>query len=132
MTLTIEEKRKSIYAALLRYAPEAESLRDRVLDRIILVALLGCSESEPLRIGSIQKNIRFGSGSQGLRTDVIQQTLDRLITQGKVEHVLHRTKHSYFLTDTGFAEVEEAANFASALFEPVIASMLSDTSSLLQ
>ncbi|MFX0207880.1 MAG: hypothetical protein ACFFDT_17965 [Candidatus Hodarchaeota archaeon] len=130
MTLVIEEKRKSIYAALLRYTPEAKSLRDRALDRIILVALLGCSESEPLRIGGIQKNIRFGSGSQGLRTDVIQQTLDRLINQGKVEHILHRTKHSYFLTETGFAEVEEAANSASALFEPVLARMLSDTSSL--
>lgn len=130
MTLAIEEKRKIIYAALLRFAPEAESLRDRIVDRIVLVALLGSSESESLRIGGIQRNIQFGSGSQGLRTEVIQQTLDRLITQGKVGHVLHRTRHSYFLTDKGLAEVEEAVKSASALFKPVLASMLSNTSSL--
>jgi len=130
MALTIEEKRKSIFAALLRYSPEAESLRDRVLDRIIMVALLGCSESEPLRIGGIQKNIRLGAGSQGLRTEVIQQTLERLITQEKVKHVLYRTKHSYLLTDKGIIEVEEAAGSAFALFEPVLNRMLSDTSAL--
>lgn len=128
--MTTEDQRKSLYAALLRYAPETGSLRDRILDRLVLVALLESTESAPLRIGTIQENIEFGPGSSGLRTEVIQETLARLIAQAKVKHAELRTRHAYFLTEVGVTDVSEATDSAAALFEPVLARMLADTSSV--
>ena len=130
MTMTVEEKRQILYAALLRYSPEAGSLRERALDRLVLVALLGSSLSQPMRVGEIQTLTRVEPRSQGLRTDVIQETLDRLLSRNKVDHVLLRTKHAYYLTDTGRNDTDKAAESAVQLFEPVLARMLQDTSAL--
>ena len=130
MTRTVEEKRQILYAALLRYSPEAGSLRERALDRLVLVALLGSSDSQPIRVGEIRKLIRVDPRSPGLRTDVIQDTLDRLTNQDKVNHALPRTQHAYYLTESGRQDIDEAAESAAQLFEPVLARMLDDTSAL--
>ena len=130
MTMTVEEKRQILYAALLRYSPEAGSLRERALDRLVLIALLESSHSQPMRVGEIHALTRVKPRSPGLRTDVIQDTLDRLISHNKVEHALFRTKHAYYLTDTGRSDTDEAAETAAQLFEPVLARMLQDTSAL--
>ena len=130
MTMTVEEKRQILYAALLRYSPEAGPLRERALDRLVLVALLGSSQSQPMRVGEIQTLTRVEPGSPGLRTDVIQGTLDRLMSHNKVAHTLLRTRHVYYLTDTGRRDTDEATESAVQLFDPVLARMLQDTSAL--
>ena len=130
MTMTIEERRQILYAALLRYSPEAGSLRERVLDRLVLVALLEGSHSQPMRVGEIHKLTRVDPRSPGLRTDVIQDTLERLMSRKKVGHALFRTRHAYYLTDTGRKDTDEAAESAVQLFEPVLTRMLQDTSAL--
>ena len=129
--MTIGEKRQVLYAALLRHSPEAESLRERVLDRLVLIALLESSHSQPMRIGNIQTLTRVDPQSPGLRTEVIQDTLNRLISRNKVGHELLKTKHTYYLTDTGRSDTNEATESAILLFEPVLARMLQDTSALL-
>ena len=129
-TAVVEEKRQILYAALLRYAPEAGSLRERALARLVLVALLESSHSQPIRVGKIRALTCVEPRSPGLRTDVIQDTLARLISRNKVEHALFRTKHAYYLTDTGRKDIDEAADSAARLFEPVLARMLQDTSVL--
>ena len=108
MTMTVEEKRQVLYAALLRYSPEAGSLRERTLDRLVLVALLESSHSQPMKIGEIQTLTRLDSKSPGLRTDVIQDTLDRLMRCNKVDRALLNTRHAYYLTDTGRNDTDEA------------------------
>ena len=130
MTMTIEEKRQILYATLLRYSPEAGSLRERVLDRLVLVALLEGSHSQPIRVGEIHKLTRVDPRSPGLRTDVIQDTLERLMSRKKVGHALFQTRHAYYLTDTGRKDTDEAAESAVQLFEPVLTRMLQDTSAL--
>ena len=130
MTMTIEERRQVLYAALLRYSPEAGSLRERVLDRLVLVALLEGSHSQPMRVGEIHKLTRVDPRSPGLRTDVIQDTLARLMSRKKVGHALFQTRHAYYLTDTGRKDTDEAAESAVQLFEPVLSRMLQDTSAL--
>ena len=130
MSMTVEEKRQILYAALLRHSPEAGSLRERALDRLVLVALLESSHLQPMRVGEIHTLTRVEPKSPGLRTDVIQGTLDRLMSRNKVDHVLFRTKHAYYLTDTGREYTDEAAESAAQLFEPVLARMLQDTSAL--
>ena len=130
MTMTIEERRQILYAALLRYSPEAGSLRERVLDRLVLVALLEGSHSQPMRVGEIHKLTRVDPRSPGLRTDVIQDTLERLMSRKKVGHALFQTRHTYYLTDTGRKDTDEAAESAVQLFEPVLTRMLQDTSAL--
>ena len=128
--MTVEEKRQILYAALLRYSPEAGSLRERSLDRLVLIALLESSPSQPLRVGEIQKLAHVEPMSPGLRTEVIQDTLDRLMNRNKVDHVLLKTKHAYYLADTGRSDIDEAAESAVHLFEPVLSRMLQDTSAL--
>ena len=76
--MTIEEKRQVLYAAILRYSPEAGSLRERALDRLVLVALMESSSLAPLKIGQIQQLTRVAPGSPGLRMEIIHQALHRL------------------------------------------------------
>ena len=83
-----------------------------------------------MRVGEIQKLAHVEPMSPGLRTEVIQDTLDRLMSSNKVEHVLLKTKHAYYLTDTGRSDTDEAAESAVQLFEPVLSRMLQDTSAL--
>lgn len=128
--MTIDAKRQSLYAALLRFAPEAGSLRDRVLDRLVLAALIGSSEEQPQRVGAIRDNIRFGSDSPGLRTDLIQDALTRLISIGQVAETELRTRHAYYLTRNGNSGIEKAVDSSASLFEPVLINMLADTSSI--
>ena len=130
LAMIVEEKRQILYATLLRYSPETGSLRERALDRLVLVSLLESSQSNPIRIGTIQTLTRVVPGSPGLRTNVIQETLDRLTSHNRVAHTLLRTKHAYYLTDTGRNDTDEAAESAGQLFEPVLARMLQDTSAL--
>ena len=130
MAMTIEEKRQILYAALLRYSPEAGSLRERVLDRIVLVALLGSSRSQPMRVTQIRPLTKVDLQSQGLRTEVIQSTLDRLIAGNKVARTSLNKKQTYYLTEGGRKATDEAADSASQLFEPVLSRMLQDTSLL--
>ena len=74
----------------------------------------------------IQTLTRLDLRSSGLRTEVIQDTLDRLMSCNKVD----RARHAYYLTDTGRHDTDEATESAVQLFEPVLARMLQDTSAL--
>ena len=128
MAMTTLEKRQVLYAALLRFSPEAGFLRERVLDRIVLVALLDSSSSQPMRVGKIRAQTRIGKQGQGLRTEVIQETLARLTRHDTVAQTQLNKRHAYHLTDSGRKDPdEEAAESASQLFEPVLARMLKDT-----
>jgi len=128
--MNIEEKRQNIYAQLLRYAPEAGSLRDRILDQLILAGLLESAEDRPLRVSTIQSKIRFEHSSQGIRTEVIQEALDRLEAEEKVGQTLHHKHNVYFIKASGIAEIDLAAETASDLLQPVLARMLINTSSV--
>ena len=128
--MTNEEKRQILYAALLRYSPEVGPLRERVLDRIVLVALLESSHSNPMRLRQIQRLTRADPRSPGLRRDVIEETLSRLMSRTKVEHVRHNTGSAYCLTNAGRDDTDEAAASAYQLFQPVLARMLRDTATV--
>ena len=52
------------------------------------------------------------------------------MSRNKVGHAQLRTRHAYYLTDTGQKDTDEAAESAVHLFEPVLARMLQDTSAL--
>ena len=83
-----------------------------------------------MRIGTIQTLTRVMPGSPGLRTNVIQETLHRLANHNRVAHTRLKTKHAYYLTDTGRNDTDEATESAGQLFEPVLARMIQDTSAL--
>ena len=127
--MTVEEKRQILYAALLNYSPEIGSLRERVLDRLVLVALLESSPSQPMKTGKIQASTRVDPNSPGLRPDVIQGTLARLVSRKQVERVdVSNKKHLYYLSPTGLTETDRAAETAAELFRPVLERMVQGTS----
>ena len=128
--MTVEEKRQVLYAAILRYSPEAGSLRERAIDRLVLVALVESSSLAPLKIGQIQQLTRVAPGSPGLRIEIIQQALHRLMTGQKVAQTLLKTKNVYYLTDVGRDDTDKAAESARQLFQPVLERMLQDTAAL--
>ena len=121
--MTVEEKRQVLYAAMLRYSPEAGSLRERVLDRLVLVALMESSSLAPLKLGQIQLLTRVAPGSPGLRMEIIQQALQRLIRQQNVAQTLLKKKNVYYLTDAGLDDTDKEAESARKLFLPVLARM---------
>ena len=126
--MTVEEKRQVLYAALLRYSPETGSLRERVLDRLVLVALMESSSLAPLKLGQIQLLTRVAPGSPGLRMEIIQQALKRLIRRQNVAQTLLKKKNVYYLTDAGLDDTDKEAESARQLFLPVLARMLENTS----
>ena len=126
--MTVEEKRQVLYAAILRYSPEAGSLRERALDRLVLVALVESSSLAPLKIGQVQQLTRVAPGSPGLRMEIIQQALQRLMSRQKVAQTLLKKKNVYYLTDAGRDDTDKAAESARQLFQPVLARMLQNTS----
>ena len=130
MTLTVDANRQILYAALLQHAPEADSLRDRALDRLILLALLGSSSGSPMTVGAIRNAIRVAPQSAGLRQEVITGTLKRLRGRNAVEYTLSNNRPAYYLTELGRRHIDEATDSAVQLFRPVLASLLRDTDHL--
>ena len=128
--MTTDEQRQILYAALLRYSPETGSLRDRALDRFVLVALLGSSESEPMTTSQVQSITVLAPKSPGLRTDVIEETLDRLVNSRRVATTPGSPGTSYYLTNLGKQHTDEATESAAELFRPVLKRMLQHTDAL--
>ncbi len=127
MPLNIEEKRQILYATLLQHAPEVGSLRDRVLDRLVRVALLGSSAESPMTVGAIRDSIRVAPQSSGLRTEFLQSTLNRLRKKGAVGFKKHNNKSTYYLEELGRRQTDEAVTSAAQLFDPVLDTILKDT-----
>jgi hypothetical protein len=128
--LSIEEKRQVLYAVLLRYATEAEPLRDSAMERVVQAALLGSTEEKPYRIGDILKNLSFSSDGPKFRVQTIQQTLDKLIEQGKVRHKRFKTHHTYFLEQEGVDALSKAIEAATRLFDTALRRLLRDSDHL--
>lgn len=129
--ISIEEKRQSLYAALLRFTPEAGSLRDRAVDHIILTALVGSTKDLPFKFGTIQHNTRYRHDAPGLRDGVIKEALGRLMESKKVGQAQQKKKNVYYLTDIGLIDTEDSASSAASLFDSVLDRMLVDTSTML-
>ena len=130
--MTTDEQRQILYAALLRHSPEAGSLRERALDRFVLVALVGSSRSHAMTIHQVQGLTILAPKSPGLREDVIDETLNRLVGTGRVDHVQAGAGDCYFLTDLGRQHTDEATESAAQLFRPVLKRMLKDTVGILR
>ena len=130
MTHNLKDQRQILYATLLQYSPEIGSLRERVLDRLLLVALLGTSSTRPLAITSIRARTRVAPSAPSLRIDLIQTTLHRLRTRNLVEYTQNKGKPAYFLTELGRRDTDLAAAPVANLFDSALGSMLRDTEHL--
>lgn len=128
--LTIDERRQIFYAALLRYSPETSILRELALDRVILCGLLESSTNSPFRIGEIQRNLSKGLDAPEIRVEIIQETLQRLIKQGKVSQTLLLKRHAYYLTADAEQELGLTIKEAEKLFDHVIRRLLRGTDHL--
>jgi len=130
-SLSEAEMRQVLYAALLRYAPETISLRERVLDRLVLGALIGTDESIRLRMGAIRDNLRFGPDAPQIREEVVKEALDRLVQCGKVKQEKQRKVNVYCLVAGANEDLEHALQTAVNLFNPVLNKLLQNTEHLL-
>ena len=120
---SINEQRQLLYSCLLRYAPDMGRLRDRVLDRAVLVGLVGSSESAPLKVGEIQRNLRFANE---LRPETIRQALERLLARGAVNATTIRKKNAYFLDGETARKIDEESRAGRDLFDRVLRKRLRD------
>lgn len=125
------EKRQVIYASLMRYAPEAASLRERLLDRLVLASLIGSTRDNAFRIGQIQSNLLFAPGIPRIRDQVIQESLTRLMNEHKVERIEPKKRHAYYLTEAAVTDVNDLVNSGEDLFTPVLDRMTENTSHLI-
>jgi hypothetical protein len=123
--LSLDLKRQVVYAALLRFAGEAQHLRDRVIDRLVLSALADTDSEHPLKSGEKQRAISVG-GSAQIRTEAIQDSLRRLEHDGLVDQRRLRFKRVFFLSSRGETEVTQAATSGTQLLEAVIARHMRD------
>jgi hypothetical protein len=126
-TLSIEDQRQLIYSSLLRYTSETTTLRERVLDRVVLGGLIGSTSEGAFRVGKIVENLRFGNTSLTIRVETVQETLQRLITQEKVRQTEVLKRHAYYLTESANAELSTVVSSAEADFDAALKRMLKDT-----
>ncbi len=75
MSSSLQEKQQALFASLFRYSQEAIPLRQRIINRVVLAALINSSEAEPMRLGAIERKIRDNTKTPNLRTEVVQETL---------------------------------------------------------
>lgn len=126
-SLTIEEKRQALFAALLSHEKAALPLRERALKRVILGGMIGSSAETPFRIGKIQSNLSFGSEAVQIRTEIIQQTLEQLIREKKVEQTLVLTRRAYYLTPSANDDLNQVIKTSADLFDSVMRRQLTGT-----
>jgi predicted nucleic acid-binding protein len=129
--LSLDEKRQVIYASLLRFGPEAMSLRQRALERVVLSGLLGSSEEKPFKVDNIQRNLQKRPQAPELREEIIRDTLNHLISDEKVKRFELKSSKSYCLTQKGAEEINRALEQAVDIFEPVMRRMLRDIEHLI-
>lgn len=128
----LEEQRQLLYSSVLRYTSEPITLRERVLDRVVLGGLIGSSESDPFRIGHIVQNLHLGKTSLKLRTETIQETLNRLIAANSVRGAMLSKRHAYYLTAEAEAQISGVTNVAQQDFDSALSRMLKNTSRLIE
>jgi hypothetical protein len=124
----LSQRRQLVYASLLRYAPEAAPLRERIFDRLIMAALLGSDEKNAYRIGAIQSNLVLGANMpRNFRVERIQESLERLQGNGKVHVTEVRQRHAYYLSSKGQGELKSAISSAGDILQPVLKKLLANT-----
>ena len=83
LVLGDEDRRRILYSALLRYGGETQPLRERALQKLVLSALFGTSEAEPLTVGQIQTTISSDGSNAKIRVETIQTILSAVILDMK-------------------------------------------------
>lgn len=124
MPISVEEKQKSLYTALIRYSSDARSLRERSLDHLVLIALQNTCENGALRSGAIRKIIGRGIGAEGIRVEVVQVTLGRLIKAGLVKEVKIKHRPNFYITSVGSGQIKDMAKTSDSLMNPCIDRMI--------
>jgi hypothetical protein len=129
--LSDSEKRQVVYASLLRYSTEATSLRDRVLDKLVVGALIGSSDTSPFLYGKIKENLPQVHGDCVIRDDAVHAALRRLqdfkkidIREQKLGLLGLKRRHGYFLTDQGREFVSTTVTSSSQVFDAALEEIL--------
>lgn len=120
--LAIDEQRRVLHACLLRYAADVGKLRERALDRVVLVGLVGSSDARPFKVGEIMANLRVA-----LRAETVNDSLARLVADGSVCRTSVRKKHAYYLDDATADNLRQQARAGSELVERVLRHRLKDS-----
>ena len=117
--LSIEEKRQVVYSSALAFTSEASSLRHRVIDRLVVGALIGSTKAAPFRVNVIRENLITGkSHPLALRSAVIEDSLERLVAAKKVEETADPGRHqTFYLTDSTAQELAQQENQIDGLFQ---------------
>jgi len=90
-------------------------------------ALIESTEDTPLRIGKIQETLGFGASALKVRTELIQESVYRLIEQQKVARTELNKRHAYYLTDKGREDVSNITYSVDSLFQTVLSNLLKNT-----
>ena len=126
-----EQKRLFLYASLMRYGAETVPLRERAIDRLVLSALLGSTSGRVFKNGAIQKILKDGLSGLTLRPEIINESLSRLESQGKVVHVTERLKDAFFLPEQETNSLGEVIKSAEDTLGPVLSRLLENTEVLI-
>jgi hypothetical protein len=126
MSVSIEEKQKSLYAALIRYSSDTQSLRERSIDHLVLIGLQDTSSSNSVRAGDLRVTIGRGVGTGGIRIEYVQESLERLILKSYVIKIeLHHRPH-YYVSTNGKSELSGLLEESQKIIMPCIDRMLYD------
>jgi hypothetical protein len=126
-----DHRRQALFAALLKFSPEALPLRERILDRVVLNGLLGSSLSQPFTIDRIQQKLLFGYEAPIIPREDLEETLARLSTLNKIERNILSHPSTYYIRQNANSDLDQAYESGQRMLENVISRMIKDTSHLI-
>ncbi|MCW8194506.1 hypothetical protein F6455_06880 [Proteobacteria bacterium 005FR1] len=126
MKLSNDEKQKCLYAAILRFSTDGQSLREKTLDYLVLAGLEGTADGQGIKTGVLKRTIGNGLGTEGSKIELIQESVDRLEQRGLVEKTRIDYKPSARLTSAGNRSLEQLSSESNGLISRAIDKLLVD------
>lgn len=120
-SLSVETRRQIVYSSVLRFAPEAIPLRQRVLQHVVLGALVGSSEASPFRVETLLEHLSLENGQLGLRREVVEDAIAELVLSGRVvEHPSARGRPAYHLPPSTQSQLDATTSEVETLLSSAV------------
>lgn len=116
----LAKNRELVYAALLRFTPEAKHLRERAIDQIVLDVFRETTKSSALNAGKVRRKLEKTSALPPLRIETVSEGIQRLLKEGLLEKLEEENQRKYFISEQGNIKLRTSSeNFAVQLQEAV-------------
>lgn len=116
----IVKKRCILLTTRLRFSPEIQPVKEAAMDKIIEQVLLSADGEKGVCLRDMEEVFAFGSGVDGIRGAILQASIKRLVTEGRIDEIGKEKSRRYRLTKEARNEQGELWKDAQRRFGAVV------------